>query len=64
MKTDADTIGVATVLLVLAKKGRRFQQLTADKGSRKQPPYQPPFDHPHEDVVATRQRTVKPVNAL
>ena len=60
MKTDADTIGVATVLLVLAKKGRRFLQLTAGKGSLKQPQYQPPFDQPHEeDVVATRQRTVK-----
>ena len=59
MKTDADTIGVATVLLVLAKKGRRFLQLTAGKGPLKQPQHQPPFDQPHEDVVATRQRTVK-----
>ena len=48
------------MLLVLAKKGRRFLQLTAGKGSLKQPQYQPPFDQPHkEDVVATRQRTVK-----
>ena len=45
------------MLLVLAKKGRK---LTAGKGSLKQPQYQPPFDQPHEeDVVATRQRTVK-----
>ena len=60
MKTDADATGVATVLLILAKKERRFLQLTADKGSLKQPRYQPPFDQPHEeDVVANRQRTVK-----
>ena len=62
MKTDADTIGVATVLLVLAKKERRSPQLTAgtSKGSLKQPRYQPPFDQPHEeDVVANRQLTVK-----
>ena len=60
MKTDADTIGVATVLLILAKKERRFLQLTAGKGSLKQPRYQRPFDQPHEeDVVANRQRTVK-----
>jgi len=60
LKTDADTIGVATVLLVLAKKERRFLQLTAGKGSLKQPRYLPPFDQPHEkDVVAIRQRTVK-----
>ena len=59
MKTDADTIGVATVLLILTKKERRFLQLTAGKGSLKQPRYQPPFDQPHEDVVANRQRNVK-----
>ena len=60
MKTDADTIGVATVLLILAKKDRRFLPLTAGKGSLKQPRYLPPFDQPHEkDVVAIRQRTVK-----
>ena len=59
MKTDADTTGVATVLLILAKKERRFLQLTAGKGSLKQPRYQPPFDEPHEEVVANRQRTVK-----
>ena len=59
LKTDADTIGVATVLLILAKKGRRFLQLTAGKGSLKEPRYQPPFNQPHEDVVANRQRTVK-----
>ena len=48
------------MLLVLATKGRRFLQLTAGKRSLKQPQYQPPFDQPHEeDVVATRQRTVK-----
>ena len=47
------------MLLVLAKKERRFLQPTAGKGSLKQPRYQPPFDHPHEDVVAIRQRTVK-----
>ena len=48
------------MLLVVAKKGRRFLQLTAGKGSLKQLQYQPPFDQPHEeDVVATRQRTVK-----
>ena len=60
METDADTIGVATMLLILAKKERRFLQLTAGKGSVKQPRYQPPFDQPHEeDVVANRQCTVK-----
>ena len=60
MTTDADTTGVARVLLILAKKERRFLQLTAGKGSVKQPRYQPPFDQPHEeDVVANRQRTVK-----
>ena len=59
MKTDADTIGVATVLITLVKKERRFLQLTAGKGSLKQPRYLPPFDQPHEDVVAIRQRTVK-----
>ena len=60
MKTGADTIGVATVLLILAKKERRFLPLTAGKGSLKQPGYLPPFDQPHEkDVVAIRQRTVK-----
>ena len=59
MKTDADTIGVATVLLTLVKKERGFLQLTAGKGSLKQPRYLPPFDQPHEDVVAIRQRTVK-----
>ena len=65
MKTDRDTIGVATVHLILAKKERRFLQLTAGKGSLKQPRYQPPLDQPHEeDVVANRQRTVKHVNAL
>ena len=49
-----------TVLLILAKKERRFQQLTAGKGSLKQPRYLPPFDQPHEeDVVAIRQRTAK-----
>ena len=64
MKTDADTIGVATVLLILAKKERRFLKLTAGKGSLKQPRYLS-FDQPHEkDVVAIRQRAVKPVNAL
>ena len=48
------------MLLVLAKKGRRFLQLTAGKGSLKQPQYQPPFDQPREeDVVANRQRNVK-----
>ena len=48
------------MLLVLAKKGRHFLQLTAGKGSLKQPQYQHPFDQPHEeDVVATRQRTAK-----
>ena len=64
MNTDADTIGVATVLLTLVKKERRFLQLTAGKGSLKQPRYLPPFDQPHEDVVAIRQGTVKRVNAL
>ena len=59
MKTDADTTGVATVLLILAKKERRFLQLTAGKGSLKQPRYNPPFNQAHEDVVANRQRTVK-----
>ena len=59
MKTDADTIGVTTVLLILAKKEHRFLPLTAGKGSLKQPRYLPPFDQPHEDVVAIRQRTVK-----
>ena len=60
MKTDSDTAGFATVLLILAKKKRSFLQLTAGKGSLKQPRYQPPFDQPHgEDVVANRQRTVK-----
>ena len=60
MKTDADTIGVATVLLILAKKERRFLPLPAGKGSLKQPRYLSPFDQPHEkDVVAIRQRTVK-----
>ena len=60
MKTDADTTGVATVLLILAKKEHRFLQLTAGEGSLKQPQYQPPFDQPHEeDVVANRRRTVK-----
>ena len=60
MKTDADTIGVAAVLLILAKKERRLLQLTAGKGSLKQPRYQPPFNQPHEeDAVANRQRTVK-----
>ena len=59
LKTDADTIGVATVLLILAKKDRRFLPLTAGKGSLKQPRYLP-FDQPHEkDVVTIRQRTVK-----
>ena len=57
LKTDADTIAVATVLLILAKKERRFLPLTAGKGSRKQP-------RNEKDVVAIRQRTVKPVNAL
>ena len=60
MKTGADTIDDATVLLILAKKERRFLPLTAGKGSLKQPGYLPPFDQPHEkDVVAIRQRTVK-----
>ena len=60
MKTDADTIGVATVLLMLAKKELRFLQLTAGQGSLQQPRYQPPFDQPHEeDVVSNRQRAVK-----
>ena len=60
MKTDADTLGVVTVLLILAKKGRRFLQLTAGKGYLKKPRYLPPFDQPHEeDVVAIRQRTAK-----
>ena len=60
MKTDADTIGVATMLLIVAKKERRFLQQTAGKGSLKQPRYQPPFDQPYEeDEVANRQRTVK-----
>ena len=60
MKTDADTIRVATVLLILAKNERRFLQLTAGIGSLKQPRYLPPIDQPHEkDVVAIRQRTVK-----
>ena len=60
MKTDADTIGVATVLLILATKERRFLQLTASTGSLKQPRYQPSLDQPHEeDVVANRQRTLK-----
>ena len=58
MKTDADTTGIATVLLILAKK-ERFLQLTAGKGSLKQPRYHPPFDQAHENVVANRQRTVK-----
>ena len=59
MKTGADTIGVATVLLILAKKERRFLPLTAGKGSLKQPRYLS-FDQPHEkDVVAIRQRAVK-----
>ena len=58
MKTDADTTGVTTVLLILAKKEHRFLALTAGKGSLKQPRYLPPFDQPH-DVVAIRQRTVK-----
>ena len=45
---------------MLVKRGRRFLQLTADKGSLKQPQYQPPFDQPHEEeVAASRQRTVK-----
>ena len=49
-----------TVLLILAKKERRFLPLTAGKGSLKHPRYQPLFDQPHEeDVVANRQRTVK-----
>ena len=49
-----------TVVLTLAKKERHFLQLTAGKGSLKQPGYLPPFDQPHEkDVVAIRQRTVK-----
>ena len=47
------------MLLTLVKKERRFLQLTAGKGSLKQPRYLPPFDQPHEDVVAIRQRTVK-----
>ena len=48
------------MLLILAKKERRFLQLTAGKGSLKQPRYRPPFDQPHEeDVVANRQHTVK-----
>ena len=58
LKTDADSTGVATVLLILAKK-ERFLQLTAGKGSLKQPRYHPPFDQAHENVVANRQRTVK-----
>ena len=48
-----------TVLLILAKKERRFLQITAGKGSLKQPRYLPPFDQPHEKDVAIRQRTVK-----
>ena len=48
MKTDADTIGVATVLLILAKKERRFLPLTAGKGSLKPQRYLPAFDQAHE----------------
>ena len=54
-----DTNPPCLLLLILAKKEHRFLQLNAGKGSLKQSRYQRPFDQPHEDVVANRQRTVK-----